>query len=57
MKKSILSWFIMASLGFSTFALAQSADYPTLTQVNQRMQQVAKNSNATLTSLVKTAGG
>ena len=57
MKKSILSWFLLASLGFSTSAIAQSDDYPTLSQVNQRMQQVAKNSNATLTSLVKTAGG
>lgn len=57
MKKSILSWLIMTSMGFSASAIAQSADYPTLTQVNQRMQQMAKNSNATLTSLVKTAGG
>jgi hypothetical protein len=57
MKKSILSWFMMASMGFSASAIAQSADYPTLSQINQRIQQVAKNSNATLTSLVKTAGG
>ena len=57
MKKSILSWFMVASTGFSASAIAQSADYPTLSQINQRMQQVAKNSNATLTSLVKTAGG
>jgi hypothetical protein len=57
MKKSILSWFMVASMGFSASAIAQSADYPTLSQINQRMQQVAKNSNATLTSLVKTAGG
>jgi hypothetical protein len=57
MKKSIFSWLLISSLGFFGTAFAQSDDYPTLSQVNQRMQQVAKNSNATLTSLVKTAGG
>ncbi len=35
---------------------AQS-DYPTLPQINQRLQAVASNSNATLESLVKTEGG
>ena len=57
MKKSIFSWLLISSLGFFGTAFAQSDDYPSLSQVNQRMQQVAKNSNATLTSLVKTAGG
>src|SRR5690606_35953159 len=32
-------------------------DYPTLTQLNQRLQRVASNASAELTSLTKTEGG
>ncbi|MEP0712125.1 M14 family metallopeptidase [Algoriphagus sp.] len=56
MKKTLLSWLLMGGMGLSGAAFAQS-DYATLSQLNQRLQRVASNSTATLTSLTKTAGG
>ncbi len=57
MKNFLYGCLLVSCVGFSGSAMAQLNDYPTLTQINQRLQQVAKNSNATLTSLTKTAGG
>ncbi|MDF2158827.1 M14 family metallopeptidase [Algoriphagus sp. CAU 1675] len=56
MKKTILGCLLTASLSFPTVLMAQS-DYPTLSQINQRLQRVASNASATLTSLTKTDGG
>ncbi len=56
MKKTLLSWLLIGGMGLSGAALAQS-DYATLTQLNQRLQSVASNGSATLTSLTKTEGG
>lgn len=56
MKKTLLSWLLIGGMGISGVALAQS-DYPTLAQLNQRLQRVASNARAELTSLTKTEGG
>ncbi|PZX59678.1 zinc carboxypeptidase [Algoriphagus ratkowskyi] len=56
MKKTLLSWLLIGGMGLSGAAFAQS-DYSTLSQLNQRLQRVAANSSATLTSLTKTEGG
>lgn len=56
MKKTLLSWLLIGGMGLSGAAFAQS-DYPTLTQLNQRLQRVASNASAELTSLTKTEGG
>lgn len=56
MKKTLLSWLLIGGMGLSGAAFAQS-DYPTLAQLNQRLQRVASNASATLTSLTKTEGG
>ena len=46
----------MGSLGWSVSAFAQ-ADYPTLAQVNQRLQKLGSGASAELKSLTKTEGG
>ncbi|SFU03574.1 Zinc carboxypeptidase [Algoriphagus locisalis] len=56
MKKTLLSWLLMGGMGLSGAAFAQS-DYSTISQLNQRLQSVASNASATLTSLTKTEGG
>ncbi|WP_439487710.1 M14 family metallopeptidase [Algoriphagus sp.] len=56
MKKTLLSWLLVGGIGSSMAAFAQS-DYPTLQQLNQRLQQVASHGSAELTSLTKTEGG
>ncbi|WP_026955163.1 M14 family metallopeptidase [Algoriphagus vanfongensis] len=56
MKKTLLGFLLTASMGWSTAGFAQS-DYPTLSQLNQRLQRVSSDASATLTSLTKTAGG
>ena len=56
MKKTLLSWLLIGGMGLSGAAVAQS-DYPTISQLNQRLQRVASNASATLTSLTKTEGG
>jgi hypothetical protein len=56
MKKTLLSWLLIGGMGLSGAAFAQS-DYPTLSQLNQRLQRVASNASAELISLTKTAGG
>lgn len=56
MKKTLLSWILTGAMGLGSAAFAQS-DYPTLDQLDQRLQKVASNSSASLTSLTKTAGG
>jgi len=56
MKKILLSWLLLGGMGLSGAALAQS-DYPTLSQLNQRLQRVASYASAELTSLTKTEGG
>ncbi len=56
MRKSLLTGLLIGGLGWLGSAQAQS-DYPTLPQVNQRLQGIASGSAATLSSLTKTAGG
>ncbi len=56
MKKSLLTWLMIGGLGVSGNAFGQS-DYPTLTEINQRLQRVASNASAELKSLTKTEGG
>jgi hypothetical protein len=56
MRKLILSGLLIGSLGWSISANAQS-DYPTLTQINQRLQKIGTNASAELSSLTKTEGG
>ena len=56
MKKTLLSWMLLGGMVISGTAFAQS-DYPTLSQLNQRLQRVASNASAELTSLTKTEGG
>jgi hypothetical protein len=56
MKKKLLCWMMICGIGISSSAVAQDV-YPTLNQITQRLQKVANNSSATLTSLTKTAGG
>ena len=56
MKKTLLNWLLIGGMGLSGTAFAQS-DYPTLSQLNQRLQRVASNASAELTSLTKTEGG
>ncbi|WP_296701959.1 M14 family metallopeptidase [Algoriphagus sp.] len=56
MRKSLLIGLLIGSLGWSVGAHAQT-DYPTLSQVNQRLQKLGSNSSAELTSLTKTEGG
>ncbi|MEB2784619.1 M14 family metallopeptidase [Algoriphagus persicinus] len=56
MNKKLLGWLLIGGMSLSGAALAQS-DYPTLSQVNQRLQGVASNASAELTSLTKTEGG
>ncbi|MDR7131220.1 hypothetical protein J2X69_003580 [Algoriphagus sp. 4150] len=55
MKKILLSWLLVCGMGMSGVAYAQT-DYPTLTQLNQRLQRIASNASAELTSLTKTDG-
>ncbi|SHO63825.1 M14 family metallopeptidase [Algoriphagus zhangzhouensis] len=56
MKKTLLGCLIAASMGWSSLAFGQS-DYPTLSQLNQRLQRIGSNASAELKSLTKTAGG
>lgn len=56
MRKLLLTGLLLGSLGWSMHGFAQS-DYPTLSQVNQRLQQISSNASAELTSLTKTEGG
>lgn len=56
MRKSLLTSLLVGSLGLSMSAFAQS-DYPSLSQIDQRLKQISSNSAATLTSLTKTEGG
>ena len=56
MKKILLGCLVAGSMGWSTSAIAQS-DYPTLSQLNQRLQQIGSHASAQLKSLTKTAGG
>lgn len=56
MKKIILSLLVLGGMGIGMNASAQS-DYPTLSQLSERLKRVASNSSAELTSLTKTEGG
>ncbi|MFC3416910.1 M14 family metallopeptidase [Algoriphagus hitonicola] len=56
MKKIVLSCLLAGSLGWSQSVQAQG-DYPTLSQLNQRLQTLGNQASAELKSLTKTAGG
>jgi len=56
MKKLILTGLLLGSIGLATNTFAQS-DYPTLSEINQRLQQVSSNGYASLQNLSKTEGG
>ena len=56
MRKLVLTGLLVGSLGWSVSAFAQ-ADYPTLSQVNQRLQKLGSGASAELKSLTKTEGG
>ncbi len=56
MKKILLGGFLFAALGFGQVSKAQT-DYPTLSEINSRVQQVASNSSAELITLTQTDGG
>ena len=56
MKKIVVSLLLAGSLGWSLPVFAQG-DYPTLSQLNQRLQALGNQSSAELTSLTKTTGG
>jgi len=55
MKKIVVSLLLAGSLGWSLPVFAQG-DYPTLSQLNQRLQALGNQSSAELTSLTKTTG-
>ncbi|TDQ17397.1 zinc carboxypeptidase [Algoriphagus boseongensis] len=55
MRKLILTGLLVGSW-FCSSVFAQS-DYPTLSQINQRLQKLGSNSSAELKTLSKTAGG
>ncbi|GAA0880486.1 hypothetical protein GCM10009119_34560 [Algoriphagus jejuensis] len=55
MRKFLLTGLMLGSLICSS-VFAQ-ADYPTLSQVTQRLQKLGSNASVELTSLTKTAGG
>ncbi|RIW16268.1 peptidase [Algoriphagus lacus] len=55
MKKHLLTGLMLGSLIWSD-VFAQS-DYPTLSQVNQRLQKLGSNASVELKSLTKTEGG
>jgi hypothetical protein len=55
MRKSLLAGLLLGSFFYGN-SFAQS-DYPTLSQVNQRLQKIGGNSSAELKSLTKTEGG
>lgn len=56
MRKLLLTGLLIGNLGWSLSAFAQS-DYPTISQINQRLQKLGSNASAKLTSLTKTEGG
>lgn len=56
MKKLLLTGLLLGGLGWTSTTFAQS-DYPTLSEINQRIQRVASNSSATIQTLTKTEGG
>ncbi|WP_144606235.1 M14 family metallopeptidase [Algoriphagus algorifonticola] len=56
MKKIVLGCLIAVGMAWSGAASAQS-DYPTLSQLNQRLQRIGSNASAELKSLTKTPGG
>lgn len=56
MRKSLLIGLLLGSLGWSVNAQVQT-DYPTLSQVNQRLQKLGSNTSSELSSLTKTEGG
>ncbi|MHA7131760.1 M14 family metallopeptidase [Algoriphagus namhaensis] len=56
MQKLLLGGWMVACLGFAQQSLAQS-DYPTLSQIKSRVQQIASSGSAELINLTKTAGG
>ena len=55
MRKLLLTGLLFGSL-LGSNAFAQS-DYPTLSQVNQRLQKLSSNASVELKTLTKTAGG
>lgn len=56
MKKIVLGCLMAVGMAWSGAASAQS-DYPTLSQLNQRLQRIGSNASAELKSLTKTPGG
>jgi len=49
--------FLTILLGILSFSVSAQNNYPTIQQINQRLQTISKNNAASLNSLVKTQGG